>query len=600
MAYTNDFLAFAGASTANVMTQASYVASSWLTLGFSTGTAQSPQLNKVWRQGSLIAHTVGAFMAAYGPGNVVDDGTTNGQATLLTQFTQAVTQVAMNAVPTTNFLPLSGGTLTGGVTSTASATGTGATPQLKIQPTSPSSDAVFQLNRTLGNNALIYGMNTAGTPRWSINLGNTDAENTGPTDAGSNFSIGRYHDHDSLAGVTPPFHAGDLIDYPVFINRSTGVVVFSKPPQVGADPTHPGNLPYLALDGTAQMAAGADIRAQGLRFSDESFGNSLAFTWTGTPAALHVWQAVAGGTRADRGAIALQSWVTGLNYLADAPSDNSTYARRNAQWTSIVIPATRTRLTTGTNFYVSSTAGNDTNSGLTASVPWKTLTHAYNVLRSNYDLAGFTAFIQCADGTYDPMTCTGGYDGGISVLGNQLDASKVIITGQNNGPAVQVNSDGRIAFDHVSFGGSGTRDCLNVTQGVVSITNVIFGVCGGAHIDVGADGIVSVGAPYSTSSTATCSSHWSCGSGGFISTNGYPITINSSPNVTAFAQVTAGAVIYTVDGSTGATTTFSGSVMNGPRYYVTTNGVLYTGTGGNVNYLPASQPGSTIAGGQYY
>lgn len=77
MAGTNDFLPFAGGGSANVLTQAQYAAlTSLLANGFSSGTAQSNQLNKVWRQSSIMAALIGSFIANASGNNVVDDGTT--------------------------------------------------------------------------------------------------------------------------------------------------------------------------------------------------------------------------------------------------------------------------------------------------------------------------------------------------------------------------------------------------------------------------------------------------------------------------------------------------------------------------------------------
>ena len=74
----NDFLPFASAGGANVMTQAAYSALAARTAGFSAGTAQSAQLNKVWRQSSLIAAAVAQAINDITGQDVLDDGTTAG------------------------------------------------------------------------------------------------------------------------------------------------------------------------------------------------------------------------------------------------------------------------------------------------------------------------------------------------------------------------------------------------------------------------------------------------------------------------------------------------------------------------------------------
>lgn len=74
---TNDFLPFAGGAGANVLTQAAYVAQAALrSNGFSAGTAQSAQLNKVWRQSSIMAAALAQMISDNTGADVLDDGTT--------------------------------------------------------------------------------------------------------------------------------------------------------------------------------------------------------------------------------------------------------------------------------------------------------------------------------------------------------------------------------------------------------------------------------------------------------------------------------------------------------------------------------------------
>lgn len=75
MATTNDFQAFATGGGANVLTQAQYLAlSSLIANGFVSGTAVSKQLNKVWRQSSVISAAVAQMIADSLNINVNDNG----------------------------------------------------------------------------------------------------------------------------------------------------------------------------------------------------------------------------------------------------------------------------------------------------------------------------------------------------------------------------------------------------------------------------------------------------------------------------------------------------------------------------------------------
>jgi len=87
---TNDFKPFAAAATANVISQSAYLALPALLTGFQSGTAWSPQLNKVWRQASLIASMIGQFSVDNTGQDFIDDGTI---ATLEATFISALQQV---------------------------------------------------------------------------------------------------------------------------------------------------------------------------------------------------------------------------------------------------------------------------------------------------------------------------------------------------------------------------------------------------------------------------------------------------------------------------------------------------------------------------
>uniref|UniRef100_UPI000572A6A1 hypothetical protein n=2 Tax=Pseudomonas nitroreducens TaxID=46680 RepID=UPI000572A6A1 len=85
---TNDFLPFAGGAGANVLTQSAYLALTALrSNGFSAGTAQSAQLNKVWRQSSIMAAAVAQMISDNAGVDVLDDGST---ATILANLKTAV------------------------------------------------------------------------------------------------------------------------------------------------------------------------------------------------------------------------------------------------------------------------------------------------------------------------------------------------------------------------------------------------------------------------------------------------------------------------------------------------------------------------------
>ncbi|WP_198389686.1 hypothetical protein [Burkholderia ubonensis] len=120
---TNDFLAFGGGGAANVIDQATYAALAARLTGFQSGTAQSAQLNKVWRQSSIMAAVVAQFAADYSGQNSTDDGTTPTLEANLIAAIRNVTKVsvllvdtgAANAYAAANTPPLVAGQLTNGL-----------------------------------------------------------------------------------------------------------------------------------------------------------------------------------------------------------------------------------------------------------------------------------------------------------------------------------------------------------------------------------------------------------------------------------------------------------------------------------------------------
>lgn len=75
---TVDYLTFATGAGANVLDQASYSALPALVTGFEAGTALSPQLNKVWRQSSMVSAAVANLISQKLGIDVLDDGDLTG------------------------------------------------------------------------------------------------------------------------------------------------------------------------------------------------------------------------------------------------------------------------------------------------------------------------------------------------------------------------------------------------------------------------------------------------------------------------------------------------------------------------------------------
>ncbi|MCT9017165.1 hypothetical protein N6G05_26800 [Cupriavidus gilardii] len=92
---TIDFLPFATGSGANVLSQAEWAALTQRLSGFQSGVAKSDQLNKAWRQSSIMAAVIAGFVADVTGRDVIDDGTT---ATILANLKAAVSAQSIGVV----------------------------------------------------------------------------------------------------------------------------------------------------------------------------------------------------------------------------------------------------------------------------------------------------------------------------------------------------------------------------------------------------------------------------------------------------------------------------------------------------------------------
>lgn len=79
----NDFKPFATGGGANVESQAAYVADPVVATGFSAGLAESPKLNKAWRQGVFPGAVLMQFVAETLNSDSLDDGDLAGHVTRL-------------------------------------------------------------------------------------------------------------------------------------------------------------------------------------------------------------------------------------------------------------------------------------------------------------------------------------------------------------------------------------------------------------------------------------------------------------------------------------------------------------------------------------
>ena len=253
----------------------------------------------------------------------------------------------------------------------------------------------------------------------------------------------------------------------------------------------------------------------------------------------------------------------------------------------------RIKLSANTTFYVSTT-GSDSNTGLAVGSPWQTIQKAINTLAANYDLSGYTATIQLADGTYsqNPSVTspwTGGGSGSVIINGNASTPSNVVISLSSSYGLNALYTGCGFTVQNLKLTNS-VGNCLTANIGATIIGGVglVFGAAAtGAQISAQYNGQIIMLYGYTINGSA--SSHLNAFAGGAISlANSTTVTVSGTPAFSAqFALATTGDIqAFGI--------TFSGAAT-GTRYLANANGVINT-SGGGATYLPGSVAGSVVNG----
>jgi hypothetical protein len=265
------------------------------------------------------------------------------------------------------------------------------------------------------------------------------------------------------------------------------------------------------------------------------------------------------------------------------------------------LPTVRKRVTQATTFFVNASTGNDNNTGLASNTAFATIQAAINNLYQNYDMAGYQATIQLADGTYTaangtsvavfPAALLG--VGQVVLQGNTSSPGNVIISA-SNADSIQAGSGVRLSCQGFTVQATGapitTGAGLRVTFGAqVQVTQaVVFGACGGGHMVV--EGHLAFTGNYTVSGSAPW--HYCATEGGSIDVVNATITVTGTPNfTTSFAHVLlCGNISFVSANYSGAAT--------GVFFDVQQNGVI-NASGRGTSYFPGNQAGTTATGGQY-
>jgi hypothetical protein len=157
--------------------------------------------------------------------------------------------------------------------------------------------------------------------------------------------------------------------------------------------------------------------------------------------------------------------------------------------------ASRTQLTTATNFYVNASAsanvagaggsvpvggGSDTTGDGTAAKPWQTLQFAYNYINDNIDIAGQSVFIFLAHGSsvnYALVAENGPWIGTsvVNITGDSSNIGAVTVVCPNGGNAFAVKDGATIGLSYLTIADSVSTN---------AVAYLSCGLGGYGHIDI--------------------------------------------------------------------------------------------------------------------
>jgi hypothetical protein len=268
---------------------------------------------------------------------------------------------------------------------------------------------------------------------------------------------------------------------------------------------------------------------------------------------------------------------------------------------AINVRLTTGRIRLGSNLTVFvATTGNDNNTGLTAGSPFLTPQRAWNYIAANFDLNGFTATIQLANGTYSAANSIlsvnapvfGALGPGNVILNGNAGSPASVVLSSSGGVSVVFASNSAIQVQNLKVQHTTGHGLLAAPQGEIDFTNIIFGAVGTAsafHVTSNGGGICRAIGNYSI--TGGGSGHmFADGSGAYIQIAGRTVTITGAPVIQdGYAVAFACGLID------GFSCTFVGTVT-GRKFDITANGVVNANAAG-INYFPGSTAGVTASGG---
>lgn len=283
----------------------------------------------------------------------------------------------------------------------------------------------------------------------------------------------------------------------------------------------------------------------------------------------------------------------------DDVTDLATFSVAGIQGTSVfsnvkgkLLSFFREKLTANRTYFVATT-GSDSNDGRTAGTPFATVQKAWDTICTTLDLAGNTAIISVADGTYTAglLAASRPLGGNIQIQGNASNASAVTfnIDGASNGFTVNVILGNILVIRDLRIQGA-SNGIVVQAESAVQLINVVFNNVSAncLYLANGARGALA-------------------GAITFSGTNGYGLSVLQESSLVANAipitfsagvSFTTSFVYCFMSGFARVSSiTFTGT-FTGKRFVGQTNGNIYTGTE-NLNYFPGSVAGTLASNAMY-
>jgi len=264
------------------------------------------------------------------------------------------------------------------------------------------------------------------------------------------------------------------------------------------------------------------------------------------------------------------------------------------------VPAVKLLLTGPTNFFIDANSGSDTMGTGEETRPWRTINHALQYLATYIELAGHSAFINLAPGTYTSVYWAGSAlnNGTVYVQGDSVNPRSRIIRG-NNAAAIQCTTGAWLWFDGVSVEAVGAGPgWMQHSAGIRSLLaarivyrNFAFGPCHEGHMDAYIGGSIWTGGATNYTIYDGAPVHISSAVGSVVTNAQSSVTVQNNPAFSAaFANCAYGGFVEAMG------TIYTGSAQ-GVRASVIYNGIIITGSPTPLLHFPGNQPAQVSNGG---